>query len=83
MENLYFYKSDNTRHNCLKVINLNGDELSLQGDDSCGAFKHLSRTSLAVFPEGKHEMSGVELLSPTPIEFLNALAQHLGYKVVR
>jgi len=81
-DTVFFYRTDNPRLNCLKVFNANGDELSLSGDDSWGALKHLGRCSLAVFPaDAKHTMHGDEVLSVTPEELLKHLAGHLGYTV--
>lgn len=82
MENIvYFHNDGNMHRNCLKVFNENGDELSLAGDDSCGAFKHMSRTSLAVFPNGGHKMEGEEITFVSPVELLEALAKHMGYTI--
>lgn len=80
---VFFFKSQNPSLNCLKVFNKDGDELSLSGDDSCGAFEHLSRISLAIFRSGGHEMVGGEVFHVTPEELLRNLAGHLGYTVTK
>lgn len=80
-DTVFFFRTDNPALNCLKVFNANGDELSLSGDDSCGAMKHLSRVSLAIFPEGGNRMGQDEVLHVTPEELLKNLAGHLGYTI--
>lgn len=82
-DTVYFFRPDNTQHNVLKVYNEAGDELSLSGDDSCGAFKHLSRTSLAVFPGGGGNMEGDEKHFVSPQDLLETLAKHLGYTLTK
>ena len=81
-DTVYFFKNGDTAHNCLKVHNSAGDELSLSGDDSCGIFPHMSRTSLCIFPDGTHTMSVPEIQYVTPEELLQSLAAHLGFTVV-
>ena len=78
---VFFFKPTDLTHSCLKVYNTNGDELSLAGDDSCGAFTHHTRTGLAIFPAGGHTMEGEEIRWVTPEELLKHLAAHLGYTV--
>lgn len=82
-DEVFFFRPFNMNLNCLKVYNKDGDELSLSGDDSCGALHHLSRTQLAIFPQGSNTMQGDEVFHVTPEEFLINLAGHLGYKVVK
>ena len=81
-DTVFFYRPNTVSHNCLKVYNAVGDELSLSGDDSCGALTHLSRTSLATFPGGGHIMKDEETFV-TPEQLLKRLAQHLGYEVTK
>jgi hypothetical protein len=40
---VYFCKTMNPGHACLKVFNQKGVELSVAADDSCGAMQNLGR----------------------------------------
>lgn len=83
-DRLFFYKPFSLSHNCLKIYNAEGDELSLAGDDSCGSSVHLVRTQLAIFKaDNPHKIFQDEVFHVTPEEFLHNLAGHLGYKVVK
>jgi hypothetical protein len=83
MSKFYFFKpAFHQSHNNLKVVNDKGQELSLTGDDSCGAMQHYARLSMALFTNEEREyMVGEEKFAPTPEDFLMALAAHLGYNV--
>lgn len=63
--------------NCLKVFNQQGEELSLARDAARGS------ADLAIFPGYGKPMRGAEVLAVAPVELLQSLAGHLGYKVVR
>jgi hypothetical protein len=78
---VFFFRPVDLNHSCLKVFNASGDELSLAGDDSCGAMTHHARCQLAIFPAGGHTMMKDEIMYVTPEELLNNLAAHLGYTV--
>lgn len=82
-DTVFFYRTDISNLNCLKVFNQEGDELSLSGDDSCGAMKHLARCQMAIFPEGGNTMRGDEVYHVSPEELLKNLAGHLGYTVTK
>lgn len=79
----YFYIHKDRRYEAvLKVINDQGDELSVSFDDSCGKLAHLSRARMATFPNGSDQMRGEEVLGPTALEFIQTAAAHLGYYLV-
>lgn len=82
-DTVFFYQPTDLKHSCLKVFNKTGDELSLAGDDSCGALRHHARTSLCIFPEGGHEQQGEVVTHVTPAALLHKLAAHLGYTLRR
>lgn len=79
-----FAKTVSGDQSCLKIFNEDGLELSLAGDDSCGAHKkYNSRMSVAVF-NGDFIEDTVEPDRPfsgDTDEFMQLLAKHLGYKV--
>lgn len=68
---------------CLKVINQQGAELSVAFDNGHGGMHGgLTRARMAVFAnETDSQPVSDEVFSPSPEEFLQALAEHLGYKV--
>lgn len=79
----HFYILKNRRYEAiLKLINDQGDELSVSLDDSCGALPHFSRARMATFPAGSDQMQGEEVLGPTALEFIQTAAAHLGYYLV-
>jgi hypothetical protein len=83
MSYMYFKKPNGSISHCnLKIFNDDGIELSLQGDDSCGAMKESSRITAALFAgENLADMLGDEIFGPSAEDFLHILAKHLGYTV--
>jgi hypothetical protein len=69
---------------CLKVENDQKMELSLAIDNSCGAMDVMSRISMAKFDLKKSGIGRVneEEYYITAERFLEALADHLGFKLV-
>lgn len=73
-------------HSNLHIVDDNNQVLSLSGDNSCGALPLLERTEIIRFKgnnalplnNGSHKQS---CSWPTPVEFLEILAHHLGYTV--
>ena len=79
---MFFAKTHNANSACLKIINDDGFELSLAGDNSCNTIRNMGRLSLATFigPMAK-DIVGEEKFGVNAEEFLKALANHLGYEV--
>jgi hypothetical protein len=76
----HMMKSGSAMNICVKFLNAAGEELSLALDNSLGASDIGIRSSLMRFDRHDkrigHEQCGV-----TPVQFLKALAEHLGYRL--
>lgn len=68
-------------HVCLKIFNINGDELSISFDDSCGAFRHLQRTEACLFPSSSPHTCAYTQQGIGADDLLKLLANHLGYRI--
>lgn len=64
----------------IHIVNDKWDVLSLAGDDSCGSFPKLTRLSMVVMNQNGEEVVK-ETSWTTPVEFLEALADHLGFTI--
>lgn len=65
---------------CMKIVNDQGEELSLSGDNSCGGMPNLGRMSIAMFDK-EDDFMMPEVYAPSVKDFLELLAEHLGYDV--
>lgn len=70
-------------HVCLKIFNDAGDELSVSFDDSCGAFAHLQRVELCVFPKESKHRAVITDYRVDPELLLRRLAEHLDYDLTK
>ena len=78
---MYFVKSSDQSHDCLKIVNFRGEELSLAADDNCGALGVNGRIEMAVFDNESGERIGASEYWVDEDAFLRRMAAHLGYRV--
>lgn len=76
---IYFCKTGNSTHACLKIINDKNEELSLAGDDSCGVMKNIGRLDAITFRANGLQDSHGSIINSE--DFIRVLADHLGFEL--
>ena len=83
MSNVYFEKPIRSQYGNaanLKIVNDDGEMLSIAGDDSCGAMPKLGRVTMLRYNQEYRALSA-EMFAPTAVDILVELATHLGYRI--